>query len=59
MKRTIELKHVGPKAHVRSLLEDLIDRLEEKLGHFAGDATAVHVVFDENGSRTLYHTSVT
>ena len=26
MKRVIELKHIGPKEHVRTLIEDLIDR---------------------------------
>jgi ribosome-associated translation inhibitor RaiA len=59
MQRTIELKHVGPKAHVRRLLEELSDRLEERLSHFAADAVSLHVLFEENGSHKLYRTSVT
>ena len=59
MRQTIELKHVGPKAHVRILLEELIARLEEKLSHFPKDAVSVHVVFEENGTHKLYHTSLT
>ena len=59
MKRLIELKHVGPKEHVRTLLEDLIGRLEEKLKHFQNDAVTVHVVFEENGTHKLYRASLT
>ncbi len=59
MKRVVELKHVGPKEHVKQLLESLLDRLEEKLKHFPPDAVSVHVLFDENGSHKLYHTSLT
>ena len=59
MKRTIELKHVGPKAHVRNLLEELIGRLEDKLAHFPNDAVSLHVVFEENGTHQLYRTSLT
>ena len=59
MKRTIELKHVGPREHVQQLLEQLIDRLEEKLQHFSKDTISLHVVFDENGSHKLYRTSLT
>src|SRR3989338_3707201 len=59
MKRLIELKHVGPKEHVRTLLEDLIGRLEEKLKHFPSDAVTVHVVFEENGTHKLYRASLT
>lgn len=58
MKRTIELKHVGPKAHVRALLEELIGRLEDRLGHMATEAVSLHVVFDENGSHQLFRTAV-
>ena len=59
MKRIIELKHVGPRRHVQSLLEELIDRLEEKLGHFSPDAVSLHAVFEENGSHKLYRASLT
>ena len=59
MKRLIELKHVGPKEHVRTLLEDLIGRLEEKLKHFPDDAVTVHAVFEENGTHKLYRASLT
>ena len=59
MKRAVELKHVGPKEHVRTLIEDLIDRLEDKLQHFPSDALSVHVLFDENGTHKLYHISLT
>ena len=59
MQRIIELKHVGPKAVVRNLFEELIGRLEEKLRHFASDATSVHVVFEVNGTHKLYRTSLT
>ena len=58
MKRIIELKHVGPKDHVRNLLEELIGRLEEKLSHFPDDAVSLHVMFEENGTRTLHRTSL-
>ena len=59
MKRFIELKHVGPKDHVRHLIEGLIDRLEGKLQHFPQEALSVHVMFEENGTHTLYRTSLT
>ena len=59
MKRVIELKHVGPKEHVKSLLEDLIGRLEEKLNHFPPDAVSLHVLFDENGTHKLFRTALT
>ena len=59
MKRTIELKHVGPKDHVRRLLEELIGRLEAKLDHGADDATSVHVVFEEERAHRLFRASLT
>jgi len=59
MKRTIELKHVGPKDHVRRVLEELITRLEDRLRHFPEDAVSLHVLFEENGSHELFRTSVT
>ncbi|MBI3087803.1 MAG: HEAT repeat domain-containing protein [Candidatus Omnitrophica bacterium] len=59
MQRFIELKHVGPKEQVRTLIEELVDRLEHKLHHFRQEALSVHILFDENGSHTLYHTSLT
>ncbi len=59
MKRTIDLKHVGPKDHVRHLIEDLSEHLEEKLRHFPREAVSLHVVFEENGTHTLYRASVT
>lgn len=58
MKHTIELKHVGPAQHVRRLLEELIDRLEERLVHLPKDAVFLHVVFEENGTHKLYRTSL-
>ena len=59
MKRIIELKHVGPKDHVRQLLEELLDRLEEKLTHFPADTVTAHALFEENGAHKLYRASVT
>ena len=59
MKRFLELKHIRGKDHVRSLADDLIDRLEEKLQHFPGDAVSLHAVFEENGARTVFRSSVT
>ncbi len=59
MKRTIELKHVGPKDLVRTLLNDLSDRLEDKLSHFAEDAVTLHALFDENGSHKVFRTALT
>ena len=59
MKRTVELKHVGPKQHVQALLDDLIGRLEEKLSHFPPDAVSLHVCFDENGTHKLFHAALT
>ena len=59
MKRIIELKHVGPKEHVKSLLEGLIGRLEEKLNHFPPDAVSLHILFDENGTHKLFRTALT
>jgi len=58
MKRIIELKHVGAKRHVWSLLEELIDRVEEKVQHFKQDTVSIHVVFEENGTHKLYRTSL-
>lgn len=59
MKRFVELKHVGPKAHVRTLIGQLSIHLEEKLRHFPEEAVSLHVVFEENGTHTLYRTGVT
>ena len=59
MKRTIELKHVGPREHVQGLLEELASRLEEKLRHFPADAVSLRVVFDENGAHKLFRISLT
>lgn len=59
MKRFIELKHVRGKDQVRALLDELIDRLDEKLTHFPSDAVSVHAVFEENGNRKVYRSSVT
>ncbi|MBI3321291.1 MAG: HPF/RaiA family ribosome-associated protein [Candidatus Omnitrophica bacterium] len=59
MKRTVELKHVQAKPQVQRLIDELIDRLEEKLQHFPPDAVSLHAVFEENGSRSLYRASVT
>ena len=59
MRRTIELKHVGPRNHVQRLLSELIDRLEDKLQRVSQDAMSVHAVFEENGSHKLYRTSLT
>ncbi|MBI3011564.1 MAG: HEAT repeat domain-containing protein [Candidatus Omnitrophica bacterium] len=59
MKRMIELKHVGPRGHVQRLLEELIDRLGNKLKHFPDEAVSLHVLFEENGAHKLYRTSLT
>ncbi len=59
MKRTIELKHIGPKEHVRHLLEELSDRLAEKLAHFPDESVSLHAVFDENGNHQLYRIALT
>ena len=59
MQRVIDLKHVGPKTQVRRLIEELIDRLEDKLQHFPSDALSVHVLFEANGSQRLYRVAVT
>ena len=59
MKRTIELKHVGPREHVRRLIDDLLDRLDEKLAHYPEDAVSVHALFEENGTHKLYRLSLT
>lgn len=58
MKRTIEFKHVGPKEHVRHLIEELSERLEERLQHFPAEAVSLHVLFEENGTHTLYRTAL-
>lgn len=59
MTRVIEVKHVEAKAQVRSLIEGLIDRLEDKLQHFRNESISVHALFEENGSHTLYRAHVT
>ena len=59
MKRIIEVKHVGPRGHVQQLLGGLIDRLENKTAHFPQEAVSLHVLFEENGTRKLYRTSLT
>ena len=59
MQRCIEFKHVGPKGQVRSLVEGLIDRLEEKLQHLPQEAVSIHVLFEENGTHKLYRTALT
>ena len=59
MKRTIELKHVEPRAHVQRLLEELLDRLEEKFDPRHHDSVSAHIVFEENAARRLYRTSLT
>ena len=59
MKRIIELKHVGPKDHVRLLLEELLDRLESKLTRFSADATSSHIVFEEHRAHKLFRAALT
>lgn len=59
MKRTIELKHVGPKEHVRQLIDDLLDRLDAKLAHYPEETVSVHALFEENGTHKLYRASLT
>ena len=59
MMRMIELKHVGPRAHVRELLLEQIDRLEQKLGLSSDDAASLHVVFEENRAHRLYRVALT
>lgn len=59
MKLSVELKHVGPRAHVQRLIEELAARVEHKLRHFPSDAVSLHAAFDENGSHRLYRTSLT
>jgi ribosome-associated translation inhibitor RaiA len=59
MKRLIDLKHVGPSQHVRTLLEELMDRLEDKLQHFPQDAVSAHAVFEENKAGKLHRMSLT
>lgn len=59
MRRIIDVKHVGPKAHVHRLLEELLDRLEKRLTHFPADTVSVHVVFEENRAHQLYRTALT
>ena len=59
MKRFIELKHIGPKDHVRRLVEEWCDRLEEKLRYVDAESISVHVVFEENGTHKLSRASVT
>ncbi len=59
MQRIIELKHVGPKQQVQQLIDELIARLEDKLRHVPADAISVHVLFEENGTHSLYRTSLT
>lgn len=59
MTRLIEVKHVGPRKHVQKLLEELIDRVEDKLQGVPRDATSMHVVFEENTAHKLYRISLT
>ena len=59
MKRFIELKHVKARDHVRGLLQDLLDRLEHKLGPGPQEAVSVHVMFEENGRHALFRAAVT
>ena len=59
MTRLIELKHIGPKKHVRLLVEELCDRLEDKLQSVDAEAVSVHVVFEENSAHKLFRASVT
>jgi ribosome-associated translation inhibitor RaiA len=44
---------------VRALIDELLDRLEHKLRHFPAEVVSAHALFEENGSRTLYHASLT
>ena len=59
MRHAIELKRVGPRDHVRRLLEERISHLEEKVTHVPQDAVSLHVVFEENKAHRLYRTSLT
>ncbi len=54
MKRAIELKHVGPKGHVRTLIEELIGHLEHRVAGLSSDAASLHVLFEENRAHRLY-----
>ena len=59
MKRIVELKHVRAKSLVSTLLNELIDRLEEKLQHFQPDTVTVHALFEENGAHKLFRAALT
>lgn len=59
MKRIVELKHARAKTLVSTLLNELIDRLEEKLRHFQQDSVTVHALFEENGAHKLFRTALT
>ena len=59
MKRLVDLKHVGPTDQVRELLDDLMDRLEVRLGHFPSGSVSTHVVFDEHKAHKLYRIALT
>ncbi|MBI3009449.1 MAG: HPF/RaiA family ribosome-associated protein [Candidatus Omnitrophica bacterium] len=58
MKKSIEIKHVGPREVVQQLLEERIERLANKLRHFPPDSLSLHVLFDENAPRRLYRVAV-
>jgi ribosome-associated translation inhibitor RaiA len=59
MKRWIEIKRSGAREQVRRLLEELSDRLEEKLRHFPGETVTLRALFEENGRRTLSRIALT
>jgi ribosome-associated translation inhibitor RaiA len=59
MTRTIEIKHVAPRAQVRDLIDALIDRIGSKLTHYAEDAVNFHVLFEENGTHKIFRTNLT
>ena len=59
MKWHITLRCVAPREHVQQLLTSLIDRLGKQVHHFPEEAVSLHVVFEENGARTLYRTRLT
>ena len=59
IKHTIKFKNLEPEERFRSLVENLIAKLERKARNFSPDALFLTTSIDQNKVRTLYQVSIT
>ena len=54
MRRQIIMKHVQPKKHLRGLVDELLDRLEQQAEAFDRGSVSTHVTLEQNEAHSLF-----